>query len=261
MPFLHIDDARLHYRTDGDPAHPCVVFSNSLGTDLRMWDAQAAALAQAFYVLRYDTRGHGESERGSSPTSLERLGRDVIGLLDALAVPKAHFCGISMGGLIGQWLGIKQPQRIGKLALANTAARIGTAEAWTARAGLVRREGMGGVADGSSARWFTPEFVEREPQLVSRMTGRLREQDPEGYARCCEALAQADLRAAASSISVPTLVIAGEQDPVTTVADAEWLRRHIPGARLETVPASHISNVEAESQFTRALALFLGTGS
>lgn len=258
MPFVRINDARLHYRTDGDPARPCLVFSNSLGTDLGMWDAQAAALARDFFVLRYDTRGHGESERGRAPLGLADLGRDVVGLLDALGIDEAHFCGISMGGLTGQWLGIHQPGRIGKLVLANTAACIGTAEGWNARAELVRREGMAGVADGAAARWFTPAFIERAPRLVDSMTASLRAQDPEGYSRCCEALARADLRAAVSAIPVPTLVVAGAQDPVTTVADGEWLCRQIPGARLETVPASHISNVEAESAFTRVLSAFLG---
>jgi len=257
MPFVRINDTRLHYRTDGAPTRPCVVLSNSLGTDLGMWDAQAAALARDFYVLRYDTRGHGQSERGRAPLSLADLGRDVVGLLDALAVPRAHFCGISMGGLTGQWLGIHQPQRIVKLVLANTAARIGTAEGWSARAALVRDAGMGGVADGAPARWFTQAFVERGTQQVRTMIGRLREQDPEGYARCCEALANADLRPAAGSIGAPTLVIAGDYDPVTTVADAEWLVQSIAGARLQTVPASHLSNVEAEPQFTSALVQFL----
>jgi len=257
MPFAHIDDVRLHYRTDGQPGKPCLVFSNSLGTDLSMWDAQAAALAGSFHVLRYDTRGHGQSERGSAPVTLERLGRDVVGLLDALAIPAAHFCGISMGGMTGQWLGVHQPRRIVKLVLANTAARIGNAEGWTGRAELVRREGMDGVADGAAARWFTPAFLDREAQLVARMIGRLREQDAEGYAACCDALAHADLRAGVASIAAPTLVVAGAQDPVTTVADGEWLRQRIPGARLVTVPASHISNFEAEEAFTRALAQFL----
>jgi 3-oxoadipate enol-lactonase len=150
MPFVQVDDVRLHYRTDGDPARPCVVLSNSLGTDLGMWADQAAALAQQFYVLRYDTRGHGQSERGSAPASLERLGRDVIGLLDVLNIWRTHFCGISMGGLTGQWLGVHQPQRLGKLVLANTAARIGTPEGWSARGGPGRGGRPTAPPDGGS---------------------------------------------------------------------------------------------------------------
>lgn len=261
MPFADIDDVRLHYRSDGDPARPCLLMSNSLGTTLAMWDAQAEALAADVHVLRYDTRGHGRSGRGTAPVSLERLGRDALGLLDALSIPRAHFCGISMGGLTGQWLAIHQPQRIGKLVLANTAARIGDPGAWLARARQVRRDGMDAVADGAAARWFTPGFNEREPHTVATLIGTLRAQDPDGYAACCEALAAADLRSGFRSIRAPTLVIAGEQDPVTTVADGIWMCVQAEAARLLALPASHLSNVEAAEAFTRALAAFLGGGA
>ena len=257
MTFIQVDDVRLHVRTDGDPARPCIVLSNSLGTDLSMWDPQAAVLARDYFVLRYDTRGHGLSGRGTALATLERLGRDVVGLLDALEIPRAHFCGISMGGMTGQWLGIHAPQRLDKLVLANTAARIGTHEGWTARAAQVRAAGMDGVADGAAARWFTPAFLAREPHAVARMIARLREQDAAGYAACCDALAHADLRSAIGTIVVPTLIIAGAADPVTTVADAGWLRDRVPGACLVALAASHISSIEAEPQFTGALAAFL----
>lgn len=257
MTFIQVDDVRLHVRTDGDPARPCVVFSNSLGTDLSMWDAQADFLASDYHVVRYDTRGHGRSGLGAAPVTLARLGRDVVGLLDALAIPRAYFCGISMGGMTGQWLGIHAPQRFGGLVLANTAARIGTQDAWHARAAQVRRAGMMEVADGAAGRWFTPAFAAREPYVVGRMIARLREQDGASYAACCDALADADLRDAVARIAVPTLVIAGESDPVTTVADAAWMRETIPAARLVTLPASHISNIEAAPQFTHAVAAFL----
>ncbi|KQX95699.1 3-oxoadipate enol-lactonase [Massilia sp. Root133] len=257
MRYVDIDDVRLHVRTDGDPARPCIVLSNSLGTDLAMWDPQAAVLARDYFVLRYDTRGHGLSRRGTMPVTLERLGRDVVGLLDALAIPRAHFCGISMGGMTGQWLGIHAPRRLDRLVLANTAARIGTHEGWTARAAQVRAGGMDGVADGAAARWFTPAFLAREPHVVARMIARLREQDAEGYAACCDALADADLRSAIGTIAVPTLIIAGAADPVTTVADAGWMRDRIPGACLVALAASHISSIEAAPQFAGALVSFL----
>ncbi|MGJ7918829.1 3-oxoadipate enol-lactonase [Massilia sp. LXY-6] len=255
MPFFDAGTSRLHYRTDGDPARPCLVLSNSLGTDLGMWDAQAAELAADFFVVRYDTRGHGQSASG--PATIERLGRDVVALLDHLGVAKAAFCGISMGGLTGQWLGIHAAGRIERLVLANTAARIGTPEGWSARAGQVRAEGMEAIADGAPARWFTQDFIERAPDTVARMVQTLRTQDAEGYAACCDALTHADLREAIPQIGVPTLVVAGEYDPVTTVADGEWLRERIAGAQLAVVPASHISNVEAGAAFTRALRGFL----
>ena len=255
--FLTSDASVLHYRTDGDRAQPCLVLSNSLGTDLSMWQAQAAALAGDFFVVRYDTRGHGRSSAGAAPFGIERLGLDVVALLDHLDIARAAFCGISMGGLTGQWLGIHQPQRLTQLVLANTAARIGSADAWLARAEQVRRDGMAAVADGAPARWFTPQFLQHAPDTVARMAATLRGQDAGGYAACCEALAQADLRASVGMITVPTLVIAGEHDPVTTLDDARWLQQQVVGSRLASVPASHISNVEAEQAFTAQLRAFL----
>jgi 3-oxoadipate enol-lactonase len=257
MRFVQVDDVRLHYRADGDPARPCIVLSNSLGTDLAMWEPQAARLARDFHVLRYDARGHGRSGRGTASVTLERLGLDVTGLLDALGIARAHFCGISMGGMTGQWLAIHQPHRIASLVLANTAARIGTASGWTARAEQVRRAGMDGVADGAAARWFTQGFIDRERPLVDRLVAALRAQDAEGYAACCDALAQADLRPDIATVRAPTLVIAGAADPVTTVADGERLAAAIAGAQLAVVPASHISNLEAAPAFTDHLLRFL----
>lgn len=254
---LIIDGTPLHYRTDGDRAHPCLLLCNSLGTDLTMWDAQAEALASSHFVVRADTRGHGQSGTGKTPFGIDRLGLDVIALLDHLRIERASFCGISMGGLTGQWLGMHYPQRLTALVLANTAARIGSMEAWQARAALVREEGMAAVADGAAARWFTPPFVEREAATVARMVGKLRAQDASGYAACCEALAQADLRAQVAAITVPTLVLAGAHDPVTTVNDGRDLQQQIAGARLAVLPASHLSNVEAAAAFTALLREFL----
>jgi len=181
----------------------------------------------------------------------------VLGLLDVLGIARAHFCGISMGGLTGQWLGIHAPQRIGRLVLANTAARIGSAEGWRAGAALVRSEGMDGVADGAAARWFGASFIKSTPGVVADMIAGLRAQDAEGYAACCDALAGCDLRADAGRIGSPTLIIAGRDDPVTTVADGEWLAQQVPGARLAVVEASHLSNIEAEAAFTALLQGFL----
>lgn len=256
MPFADTG-VNLHYRIDGNRGRPCLVLSNSLGTDLSMWDAQAGALSDEFFVLRYDTRGHGESGRGPGPASIEDLGRDVLALLDVLDIEKASFCGISMGGLTGQWLGAFATGRIERLVLANTAARIGSAEAWATRADQVRADGMDAVADSAPPRWFTPTFIEREPSAVADMVATLRAQDAQGYADCCDALAGADLRDQVGQIVAPTLVLAGEFDPVTTIADGTWLRDRIRGARLATVPASHISNVEAGDAFTRTLRDFL----
>ncbi|WP_292044881.1 3-oxoadipate enol-lactonase [Massilia sp. UBA6681] len=256
MAFAQLDDIPLYYQLDGSRAKPCLLLSNSLGTDLGMWDRQAAVLAAHFFVVRYDTRGHGRSG-SAGPVTIERLGRDVLGLMDQLDIRRAHFCGISMGGLTGQWLGVHAQDRIGKLVVANTAARIGTQEGWLARAAQVRADGMKGVAGSAAGRWFTPGFIDREPAAVDRLVQGLRATAAEGYAACCEALAQADLRGEVAAIASPLLVIAGRYDPVTTVEDARWLAAQVPDAQGEELAASHLSNIECPEDFSACLRRFL----
>ncbi len=257
MTNISVNGVRLHVRSDGDRKRPAVVLSNSLGTDLSMWDAQAAVLATRFHVLRYDTRGHGASSAPRGPYTIAQLGADVVGLLDHFDIERAHVVGLSMGGVTAQWLGAHAPQRIHKLVLANTASKIGSADAWQARAAAVRANGMNEIAAGSPARWFTPDFVARQPVVVGAMQKTVRGLDPEGYASCCEALAGADLTPDLHRIAAPTLVIAGAEDPVTTVADARALVAAIGSAALATLPASHLSNVEAPDRFSDAVASFL----
>lgn len=257
MAIIPVNGATLRVRCDGDRSRPTVVLSNSLGTDLSMWDAQAAVLATRFHVLRYDTRGHGGSSAPPGPYTIAQLGADVLALLDHLDIARAHVVGLSMGGVIAQWLGVHAPGRIQKLVLANTASQIGTREGWQARAAAVRAEGMDAIAAGSPARWFTPDFVARQPVVVGAMQKTVRGLDPEGYAACCEALAAADLSQDLHRIRVRTLVIAGAEDPVTTLADAQALAGAIAGAALASLPASHLSNVEAPDRFSDAVASFL----
>ena len=257
MPIAHINGTSIHYRSDGARHLPCLVLSNSLGTDLGMWQAQVAALSARYHLLRYDTRGHGVSASPSGPYCIAQLGGDVVALLDHLDIERAHFCGLSMGGVTGQWLGVHAAQRLNKLVLANTAARVGSADGWQARAAAVRAQGLDAIADSAASRWFTPEFTARQPATVAAMTAVLRAQNAEGYAACCDALAGADMRGAIHAVAAPTLIIAGELDPVTTGADALVLRDAIPNARAAVLPASHISNVEAPALFTDALLAFL----
>lgn len=260
----------IFYQIDGRPGKPWLMFSNSLGTDLEMWQAQVEFLKNDFRILRYDTRGHGGSvgwpgdDTSGAPVtqvahSLAQLGQDVLSLLDMLDIERTHFCGLSMGGAIAQWLGIHAPQRLNKLVIANSAPRIGTPQGWQDRAAQVRSAGLDAVADGAAARWFTPAFIAHEPQRVAELVATLRGGSPQGYAGCCDALAAADLRAELSSIAVPTLLIAGDADPVTTVADANAMCGQIPRATLATLAASHISNIEAEAGFNQALATFLNS--
>ncbi|WP_034300500.1 3-oxoadipate enol-lactonase [Herbaspirillum sp. RV1423] len=252
----------LHYTLEGPEDAPVLALSNSLGTSLSMWEAQAAALRGRFRVLRYDTRGHGASSAVAglskdSAFTLAQLGQDVLDLLDRLDIERAHFCGISMGGITGLWLGVHAGHRLLSLTVANSAARIGTAEGWNMRADLVTNDGMAGVAAGAAGRWFTAGFVERSAALINAMSGELAASSANGYAACCRALAAADLRDKVASIKVPTLVIAGSHDPVTTVADAQFMCRRIPGAAYAALPASHLSNIEAPQAFTGVLAEFI----
>ena len=181
MPFAESNGARLNYRFDGSADAPVLVFSNSLGTNLSMWDPQIPVLAGKFRVLRYDTRGHGQSSVTAGPYSITQLGRDVVGLLDGLGIERAHFCGLSMGGAIGMWLGICAPERINRLVLCNTAAKIGAAEMWNTRIDTVRTNGLSAVAETQAQRWFTPAFIAKAPdviastrQMIRHLSGRVR---------------------------------------------------------------------------------------
>lgn len=251
------NDFPLHYRLSGPEHAPVLVLSNSLGTDFHMWRAQHEALSQHFRVLNYDVRGHGRSRLIDEEFTLAALGQDVLALLDRLDIERAHFCGISMGGLTGLWLGTHAPQRLQKLVVANSAARIGEARAWQTRADSVRHGGMGELAASAAERWFSPAFRVAQQAEVERLSNQLRQTSPEGYARCCEALAQADLRQQLAAINCPVLLIAGTEDPVTTAADADAMAAQIAGARRVDLPASHLSNIEAAAQFNRVVIDFL----
>ncbi|MEN0616954.1 3-oxoadipate enol-lactonase [Klebsiella indica] len=246
----------VDYQIDGPEDGPVIVLSNSLGTTRAMWQPQLDALTRHFRVLRYDTHGHGETRKNGKVT-LAQLGEDVIALLDHLNIDKAWFCGISMGGLTGLWLGRFAPERFYGLAVANTAARIGDQAGWLSRARAVRQEGMDVVAAGAADRWFTRQFRQQAPDVVEALCHQLTRSDAEGYAACCEELAAADLRGEVAQIPVPVLIIAGESDPVTTVDDAHFLQQQIPVAEITVLAASHLSNIEAPEAFSAALLSFI----
>nr|WP_100549240.1 MULTISPECIES: 3-oxoadipate enol-lactonase [unclassified Pseudomonas] len=260
MPVVQLADGELFYRLDGPVDAPVLVLSNSLGTDLHMWDAQVAAFAERFRVLRYDTRGHGQSLVTDGLYSIEQNGRDVLALLDALDIAKAHFCGLSMGGLIGQWLAINAPQRIQRLVLCNTAAKIGSPEVWTPRIDTVLRDGqaaMLALRDASIDRWFTPEFAQAQPALVEPVVGMLAATSPQGYAANCAAVRDADFREQVASIIAPTLIVCGTADAVTTPEHGRFIQERIRGAELVEFHAAHLSSVEAGELFTRRVLDFL----
>jgi len=260
VPYLLSEGVRLHYESSG-PAHaPWLLLLNSLGTELSLWDAQLPTLERAFRVLRYDARGHGHSQSSSGPRaeySLEQLGRDALALLDRLEIASAHVCGISLGGLTAQWLAVHAAERVQRLVLSNTAARIGGAERWQERIDSVRTHGLAPLVQPSLERWFTASYRAREQPRVEAFGRRLLATDPVAYAGCCAALRDADLRAELVRIAAETLVISGSDDLATTPQEARALASAIPAAQLLELPAAHLANVEAADAFTTALSDFL----
>ena len=257
MPTFNSQNTLINYQTFGDSTHPTIVFSNSLGTNLCMWQPQIDFFSQDHFVVCYDSRGHGASSAPKGPYSIDQLGQDVVNLLDHLNIKKAAFCGISMGGLTGQWLAINQPNRFSHVVICNTAAKIGQEATWTDRAALVREQGLTPIASTAAGRWFTEVFVQSNADIVAKLSNDLGAGSPEGYASCCEALAKADLCTQLKDISVPVLIITGLQDSVTTVADAQFLQKRVKGSQLFEINASHISNIEQPTIFNERIKKFL----
>jgi len=255
MAFAQSGELRTHYELGGS-AGPVLVFCNSLGTDFSMWDAQVASLGRHFRILRYDTRGQGQSSVTADST-IAQLGRDVVDLLDTLKLERVHFCGLSMGGMIGIWLGVNAPQRLHRLILCNTAARIGSAEMWNARIATVRKDGMKPVAAAVIERWFTAEFRAAFPERVAKAQTMLESAPPAGYAACCAAIRDMDQRETVVRIKTPTLILYGAQDRVTPPEDAKFLQQRIQGSVKVELNAAHLSNVEQPDAFTDAVSSFL----
>lgn len=260
MGFVKLAEGELHYQLEGPEGAPVLVLSNSLGTDLHMWDKQMAAFTRHCQVLRMDTRGHGRSLVTEGPYSIEQLGRDVVALLDALDIQRAHFCGLSMGGLIGQWLGINAGERLHKLVVCNTAAKIGDPSVWNPRIETVLRDGqaaMVALRDASIARWFTSDFAEAHSDQAKLITDMLAATSPQGYAANCAAVRDADFREQLGAIKVPTLVIAGTEDAVTPPSGGHFIQQRVAGAEYAEFYAAHLSNVQAGDAFSARVVDFL----
>ncbi len=261
MPYVTLPSGDFYYCYDGPADAPLLVLSNSLGTDHSMWEPQLPAFTRHFRVLRYDSRGHGASAVPPGPYTMEDLGRDVVHLYRALGIRRAHFCGLSMGGMVGMWLAAHAPDCVDRLVLCNTAARLGPPQLWDARIAAVRAGGMPAIVQAGLARWFTAEFLSGSPPMVDRMRQILASTPAKGYIACCEAIRDMDLRAILPDIRARTLVIAGELDVATPPTDARFLSSAIPGARYLELSAAHISNVEAADAFTDAVLRFLLGGT
>ena len=258
MPIITADDGTpLNVAIEGRDGAPVLMFSNSLGTDLRMWDEQVAALAPRFRILRYDRRGHGKSGVPKGPYTMERLGRDVLAILDALEIERVNWCGVSMGGMVGQWLGANAPQRIDRLVLSNTSAWYPDKTPWNDRIRTVQEVGLAGMVDANMSRWFTAGFRERSPQAIARMKEMFVATPVAGYIACCEAVRDMDFRDSNPRITAPTLVIVGAQDPATPPAAGEAIHKAIKGSQIASIDASHIANVEQPKAYTETLLKFL----
>ncbi len=257
MPYMSHDDVQIHYQIEGPSDAPVLLFSNSLGTSLEMWDPQAEALSSKFQVLRYDTRGHGKSSVPTGPYNIAQLGTDVVCLLDHLDIQRAHVCGLSMGGITAMWLAIHKPERIHQLILSNTAAWIGPSSGWTDRAAAVERNGVASIASAVVSRWLTPAFAQANPDKVVHLEAMLSATSSPGYAANCIAVRDNDLRNEVASIQATTLVISGSADLPTPPADGKFLAAQIPKAQYVELPAAHLSNQEFPIEYTNLLVSFI----
>ena len=238
----------------GPSGAPVLVLGNSLGTSAEVWERQVPALRDSFRLLRYELPGHGGSAAPAGPYTIAQLGQRVLALLDDREVGRAAYWGISLGAMIGMWLGEHAPERISSLGLVCTSAYLPPAEGWLTRAAQVRSTGLASISGGVVARWFTPAYAASEPAVVDQFRAGLERTAAEGYAGCCEAIAAMDLRPDLAAIRAPTLVIVGEEDPATPLEHGALIAEHVPGARLEIIPgAAHLAAVSAAPDVTRLL--------
>ena len=258
MPTVTVNGVDLFYDISGPKSLPTVVFSNSLGSTIEMWDGVADALAGRFRVLRYDTQGHGRSGARDEPTTIDDLANDLAGLLDALDISRAHVVGLSLGGMTAQAFAVLHPARTASLILMATSAHLPPPDFWHQRAATVNDAGPEAVVDSIVPRWFTPSFQERDPATVTHIRNLFLETDRRGYGRCCEAIAEMDLRERITAIAAPTLVIVGADDPVTPLSMGEDIRARIKGAELVMVPdCAHLISVEKPADAALHIAAFL----
>jgi 3-oxoadipate enol-lactonase/4-carboxymuconolactone decarboxylase len=248
----------MNYKLQGTSNSPVLIFSNSLGSEMMMWDELIPYLLPFFRVLQYDTRGHGGSPlTPNEGTTISELANDVIQLMDKLNIEAAYFCGLSMGGLIGQYLGINHPNRFKKIVLSNTGAKIGDDERWNGRIGTISKNGMQAIVDDTMERWFTEEFRSQNSERVAQTKAMFLRSNVDGYSNCCCAIRDADFREKLQSLSVEALVITGDEDPVTNVEQAEFLVSKIPNARLKVLHARHLAAAELPKEYAAVLIDFL----
>ena len=255
-----VNEALINFEIEGPASAPVVIFSHSLATTLDMWELQVAALRNSYRVLRFDTRGHGNSSIPPGPYTMEMLSADVVGLLDHLGIQRAHFVGISMGGMIGQILALRYPQRLEKLVLCDTTSRISPemAPSWEERIRRAEIEGMTALAQETLERWLSEEFRQNQPEMTERVRNMIIYTPVPGYVECCKAISGFDVSRELSNVTVPTLIMVGERDPGTPVSAAETIKQQIQGSELVIIAgALHLTNIETAALFNQRLLSFL----
>lgn len=258
-----VNDVVIHYEIEGPAEAPFVTLSHSLATTLELFDMQLPVLRDRYRVLRFDTRGHGESSAPPGPYTMGMLADDVIGLLDRLEVGKTHFVGISMGGMIGQVLACEYPDRLEKLVLCDTTSRVPqeAAPVWEDRIRTAETEGMNALAQQTVERWLSEKFRRNQPEITRRLLSMILRTPVPGYVGCGRAISAFDVSQKISKIAAPTLIITGEKDESTPVSAAEAIREQIEGSEVVVMPgALHLSNIEAADLFNRTLTKFLAAG-
>ena len=257
MPTVQSNGCPIHYEVEGPENKPVLMLCNSLGTTLHMWDPQVSALRQHFRLVRYDRRGHGKSGVPAGPYNMEMLGRDALAVLDAAKVENTSWCGLSMGGMVGMWLGANAPQRVSRLILSNTSAYFPDKEIWNGRIKTLKEKGLQAIVGGTMERWFTKDFRDRDPKTMQWMIDMFLATKAEGYIACGEAVRDMDHREIIKSIKAPTMIIAGRHDAGTTVEMAEFVRSRIPHASLTLMDTAHIANVEQPHEYADKMIGFL----
>ena len=258
MPIAENGDLRIHYELTGAGDGPVLMLANAIGSNLHMWDKALPSFEKSYRVVRYDMRGHGESSVPPPPYTIDQLGGDVLFLLDSLGIGRASLCGLSLGGLIAMWIGIHAPERLSRMVLANTAARIGTREGWEERMKTVQASGMEPVALASPARWFTRIYQEQSPEEMDRARAMIATTDAAGYAGCCAVLRDTDLRNQIGTIEASCLVIAGAHDPSTPPEEGRAIQSALRDGKYVELDASHLSAWERAEEFAGVVLAFLG---
>lgn len=258
MPHATVNGIRLYHEISGRPDGPALLLSNSLASNLHMWDPQMPAFERHFRVIRYDSRGHGQSEVPAGPYSIDMLVADAVGLLDHLGLPKVLYCGLSKGGMVGQRLATLHPERVERLVLCDTAAYMGPAELWEGRIQTAEAQGMAGIVDGTINRWFTAPFQKSDPAAVDKVRSMILSTAVPGFVGCCRAIQAMDQRETIRGIATPTLIVVGADDPGTTPDMARLIQERIAGSKLTILPdAAHLSNIEQADLFDAAVLEFL----